>query len=61
MLIQVEFFGIPRARAGIEKTTANGSCLGEVLAELATRFPELAETCFDGRRLRPRIHRQPTR
>ena len=53
MLIEVEFFGIPRARAGVEKATASGDSLGEVLADLAARFPDLAETCFDARRLRP--------
>ena len=52
MLIQVELYGIPRARAGVAKTTANGDRLGDVLADLAGRFPELAETCIDGRRLR---------
>jgi len=53
MLIDVEFFGIPRARAGVEKTTSRGDCLGDVLADLAARFPDLAETCIDQRRLRP--------
>lgn len=53
MQITIELFGIPRSRAGIDKTVANGSCLGEVLAELAARYPRLAETCIDGRRLRP--------
>ena len=53
MPVNVELFGIPRARAGITTTTATGRCLGDVLADLATRFPELAATCIDGRRLRP--------
>lgn len=53
MLIDVEFFGIPRVRAGVEKTTASGDCLGDVLADLAARFPDLAKTCIDQRCLRP--------
>jgi molybdopterin converting factor small subunit len=53
MPITVELFGIPRARAGVARTTATGHCLGDVLAELALRYPELAETCIDGRALRP--------
>ena len=53
MLIEVEFFGIPRARAGVEKTTACGECLGDVLADLAARFPDLAGACIDGQHLRP--------
>ena len=52
MLVQVELFGIPRARAGIDKTTASGSSLGEVLNDLANRFPYLAETCIEDCRLR---------
>ena len=52
MQVMVELFGIPRARAGIESTVAIGSNLGDVLADLASRFPQLAETCIDGRELR---------
>jgi len=53
MQITVELFGIPRARAGIAMTFASGSCLGEVLADMAAKFPQLAETCIEGRNLRP--------
>ncbi|MDZ4684221.1 MAG: MoaD/ThiS family protein [Planctomycetaceae bacterium] len=53
MPVRVELFGIVRARAGVATTTAVGKTLGDVLADLATRFPPLAETCIDGRRLRP--------
>jgi len=53
MQIRVELYGIPRARAGVDKTTASGCCLGDVLADLAARFPELAKVCIDGRELRP--------
>ena len=53
MTINIEMFGIPRARAGVATTTAVGNCLGDVLADLASRFPELAEACIDGRVLRP--------
>lgn len=53
MQITVELYGIPRSRAGVEKTVATGSCLGDVLADLAARFPHLAETCIEGNRLRP--------
>lgn len=52
MTTTVEFFGIPRLRAGVASTTAEGNCLGDVLAELSCRFPLLAETCIDGRTLR---------
>jgi molybdopterin converting factor small subunit len=53
MQVLVELFGIPRARAGTAHTYAAGSDLGDVLADLASRFPLLAETCIDGRSLRP--------
>jgi molybdopterin converting factor small subunit len=53
MRVAVELFGIPRARAGLSRTTAVGSNLGDVLADLARQFPSLAESCIDGRSLRP--------
>lgn len=53
MQVAVELFGIVRARAGIARTTAEGRCLGDILTELGKRFPALAETCIDGRELRP--------
>jgi molybdopterin converting factor small subunit len=53
MQIAVELFGIPRSRAGIAQTSAAGSNLGEVLADLARKFPHLADTCIDGGALRP--------
>jgi molybdopterin converting factor small subunit len=53
MHVIVELFGIPRARAGLASTTAVGDCLGDVLNDLAERFPTLAETCIAGRGLRP--------
>lgn len=52
MQVAVELFGIARARAGTAQTIAVGANLGDVLADLATRFPQLAETCIDGRTLR---------
>jgi molybdopterin converting factor small subunit len=51
MSVHVELFGIPRERAGIAETTAEGSRLGEVLLDLARRYPRLGETCFEGGRL----------
>jgi len=51
--IRVEFYGIPRERAGVAATTADGGSLGELLADLGARFPRLAESCLAGNRLRP--------
>jgi molybdopterin converting factor small subunit len=46
MTITVELFGIPRQRAGVAQTQAEGARLDEVLADLARRFPLLARECF---------------
>jgi sulfur-carrier protein len=46
MTITVELFGIPRQRAGVAQIEAQGVRLDEVLADLARRFPRLAEECI---------------
>ena len=55
MEIRVEFFGIPRARAGVAETVCNAPAgrlsAGELLTQLADRFPDLAAACFEGDRL----------
>jgi molybdopterin converting factor small subunit len=51
--VKVELFGIPRARAGVAQTWSSGHNLGDVLDDLASRFPQLAMTCIQGRRLKP--------
>lgn len=53
--IRVEFYGIPRSRAGVSNTTV--ACRGDarlrdVLATLAARFPGLAADCLNGSCLR---------
>ncbi|NIL96407.1 MAG: hypothetical protein GTO53_05640 [Planctomycetales bacterium] len=53
MSIRVEFFGIPRQRAGVAATTATGRRLGDVLAELERKYPGLAECCIRAGRLEP--------
>ncbi len=53
MQVTVELFGIPRARAGVSQTVAHGSTLGDVLLDLARRFPALGETCIQDRSLKP--------
>jgi molybdopterin converting factor small subunit len=52
MRVTVELFGIPRLRAGVAQTDANGSTLGDVFWDLAQRFPELGEACVSDRRLK---------
>ncbi|MDA1231056.1 MAG: MoaD/ThiS family protein [Planctomycetota bacterium] len=53
MQVIVELFGIPRARAGVSQTVAEGATLGEVFVDLAQRFPALGEACIEGRTLKP--------
>jgi len=50
--VRVELFGIPRQRAGQANLEAQGRLLGEVLDDLARRFPGLAECCIERSRLR---------
>jgi molybdopterin converting factor small subunit len=53
MQVAVELYGIPRARAGVAKTSASGDNLGDVLRDLAQKLPQLGDTCIAGRSLRP--------
>ena len=52
MPVKVEFYGIPRARAGVTETISQGSSVGDVLEDLARRLPQLANACIDGRNLK---------
>jgi len=52
MRVTVELFGIARLRAGVSRTEADGSNLGDVFSDLAQRFPALGDACISGRRLK---------
>lgn len=51
MIIQVEFYGIPRHRTGVGTTTVEVAGetvrLSDVFRQLRDRFPGLARDCFD--------------
>ena len=51
MSVRVEFFGIPRERAGVDAVNLrNPATLGHALQMLTTRLPALAASCIaDGR------------
>ena len=55
MTITVEFYGIPRARAGIERLEiqlgGDSVTLSTILDEVAKLAPRFAETCMNERRL----------
>ena len=59
MNVQIEFYGIPRRRAGtgsvLLETGNAGICLGDVLLQLAQQYPKLADDCFDGQQLQASI------
>lgn len=50
MAITVEFFGIPRVRAGVQRMEMHPECgaakLSEILREVAQRIPGFAEACM---------------
>jgi molybdopterin converting factor small subunit len=50
MAIRIEFFGIPRRRAGVAEIVVEAATLGEALREARRRLPQLGEVCLaDGR------------
>jgi molybdopterin converting factor small subunit len=53
MRITVEFYGVPRERAGVKTVTAAGDSLGELLLDVGNQFPQLAAVCLERGRLRP--------
>ena len=53
MSITVEFYGIPRERAGVSTARVEAAQLGQVLQALASCYPRLQETCLTGGSLRP--------
>lgn len=52
MPVTVEFYGIPRRRAGVASIALEAATLGDLLVTLGEQLPEFAETCLDGDRLR---------
>lgn len=51
--VVVEFYGIPRLRAGVDRAEVAAASLGEVVQRLADQYPQLAAACFQGDRLHP--------
>jgi molybdopterin converting factor small subunit len=43
--VRVEFYGIPRQRAGVATASVVGTRLGELIQELARQFPLFARDC----------------
>jgi molybdopterin converting factor small subunit len=50
MAIRIEFFAIPRHRAGVAEIDVEAATLGDALREVRRRLPQLDEVCLtDGR------------
>ena len=47
--MRVEFFGIPRERAGTAEFESQAETLGQLLNVIAVRFPSLSEVVRSGR------------
>ena len=47
--MHVEFFGVPRERAGVPELEVHADTLGQMLGMLAARMPSLSEIIRDDR------------
>jgi molybdopterin converting factor small subunit len=52
MSVTVEFYAIPRQRAGVASIDAPDGPVSRVLIEIGRRLPEFARECLDGDRLK---------
>ena len=52
--MHVEFFGVPRDRAGVDEVHVDADSLGRLLGTLAARLPGLAEV-IEADRLHPSL------
>ncbi len=53
MSVRIEFYGIPRKRAGVEALEIDASDVGTALTQIAERLPEFAKSCLENGNLRP--------
>jgi molybdopterin converting factor small subunit len=52
MSVRIEFYGIPRRRAGVDSVDVDARSVAAALAALDARMPEFARTCLRDGRLR---------
>jgi molybdopterin converting factor small subunit len=50
-VIQVEFFGVPRLKAGVVSTQVTADNIAELFTVLREQLPEFADACLNGDRL----------
>ena len=51
MTVHIEFFGIPRTRAGIAQLDVEAGSLGDALEAIRVQLPGWAEACLSGNQL----------
>jgi len=51
--VTVEFFGIARARAGVQSVQLSAATLGDLLLLLGEKYPRLCKACIDGAEFAP--------
>jgi len=51
MPIRIEFFGIPRQRAGVESIDVVADELGDAFEQILQQLPQLEGICISGRQL----------
>lgn len=51
--VTLEFFGVPRARAGVASLSVEANELGTALVAAGVHLPEFATSCLDGEQLKP--------
>ena len=55
MTVRIEFFGIPRQRAGVEFLLVDASTIGAALQIAAKELPEFGKACLQGDRVQPTV------
>ena len=53
MSIRIEFYGIPKQRAGVDAIDVEAATLGEALQQLSEQLPQFADACLSEGRLQP--------
>lgn len=52
MSVRIEFYGIPRQRAGVDGVDVEAADLGTALERLVAAVPRFARSCLEGGRLK---------
>lgn len=53
MSIRIEFYGIPKQRAGVDVIDVEAATLDEAFQQISEQLPQFADACLAGSRLQP--------